>query len=57
VREDLRRERDGPTLVHAIQALHGSRILLPRRTEHRPARELLAVRYERFRQAASTGVE
>lgn len=52
VREDLRRERDGPTLVHAIQALHGSRIVLPRRMEYRPAQELLTVRYERFRQAA-----
>lgn len=52
VREDLRRERDGPTLVHAIQALHGSCIVLPRRMEYRPAQELLTVRYERFRQAA-----
>ncbi|MBL8529802.1 MAG: HNH endonuclease [Burkholderiales bacterium] len=57
VREDLRRERDGPTLVHAIQALHGSRIVLPRRAEHRPGKELLTVRYERFRQAAGAGVE
>lgn len=57
VREDLRRERDGPTLVHAIQALHGSRIVLPRRAEYRPGKELLTVRYERFRQAASGGVE
>ena len=57
VREDLRRERDGPTLVHAIQALHDSRIVLPRRMESRPAFELLTVRYERFRQAAQRGVE
>ncbi len=56
VREDLRRERDGPTLVHAIQGLHGSRIVLPRRAEHRPAAELLAVRYERFRQTTRSGV-
>jgi putative restriction endonuclease len=57
VREDLRRERDGPTLVHAIQALHDTRIFLPRRREYRPARELLTVRYERFRQAVGGGVE
>lgn len=53
VREDLRRERDGPTLAHAIQALHGTRIALPRRLDARPAQALLEVRYERFRQAAS----
>jgi putative restriction endonuclease len=57
VREDLLREHDGPTLVHAIQALHLSRIFLPRRMEYRPARELLQERYERFRQAAFRGVE
>ena len=51
VREDLRREKDGPTLVHAIQALHGSRIILPRRVDYRPAVELLEQRYERFQKA------
>jgi len=55
VREDLRREKDGPTLVHAIQALHGSRIILPRRVDYRPAVELLEQRYERFRHAQSGG--
>lgn len=57
VREDLRRERDGPTLVHAIQALHDSRIVLPRKLEYQPARDLLEMRHERFRQAADSGVE
>lgn len=51
VREDLLQERDGPTLVHAIQALHQSRIVLPKRHEFRPGQELLEIRYERFRQA------
>lgn len=51
VREDLLRERDGPTLLHAIQGLHRTRILAPGRPEFRPGRELLEVRYERFRQA------
>ena len=55
VREDLRREHDGPTLVHAIQALHDTQIVLPRRTEYRPDKELVVVRYERFRQAAASG--
>jgi len=50
VREDLLRERDGPTLVHAIQGLHQRRIELPRNTRLQPSRELLEVRYERFTQ-------
>lgn len=49
VREDILRERDGPTLVHAIQALHGSPIFLPKRPECRPANDLIEIRYERFR--------
>jgi putative restriction endonuclease len=53
VREDLRHEEDGPTLLHAIQGLHDSRIILPRRIDYRPGVELLEQRYERFRQAQS----
>ena len=53
VREDLRHEQDGPTLVHAIQALHGSKIILPRRVDYRPGVELLEQRYERFQKAQS----
>ena len=53
VRPDIRRERDGPTLVHAIQALHGSRIVLPRSVPLRPDRERLEMRYKLFRE--STG--
>lgn len=57
VREDLLREHDGPTLVHAIQALHQSRISLPRKSEFQPARNLVEKRYDRFRQAAQSGVD
>ena len=53
VRPDILKERDGPTLVHTIQALHGSRIILPRRSDLRPAQDLLEIRYERFRRGAS----
>ena len=53
VREDLRHEKDGPTLQHAIQGLHDSRIILPRRVDYRPGVELLEQRYKRFRQAQS----
>lgn len=52
VRPDIRRERDGPTLVHAIQALHGTRIVLPRSAPLRPDPELVGMRYELFRQGA-----
>lgn len=48
VRPDLLIEEDGPTLKHAIQGLHGQKISLPRKAEHRPSVALLANRYERF---------
>ena len=50
VRPDILRERDGPTLVHAIQALHLTRISVPRAHDQRPDRALLEIRYEQFRQ-------
>jgi putative restriction endonuclease len=49
VRPDILEERDGPTLVHAIQALHGTRIHVPRRIDLQPSQELVAIRYQRFR--------
>ncbi len=52
VRPDVLREHDGPTLRHSIQGLHNRRIILPRRRIDRPALDLLAARYERFREAA-----
>ena len=45
-------ERDGPTSRHAIQGVHGTRLLIPRRKESQPDSELLAKRYERFRAAS-----
>ncbi|MBI2822534.1 MAG: HNH endonuclease [Acidobacteria bacterium] len=50
VRLDILREHDGPTLVHAIQGLHGARIFLPTPPELRPARDLVEICYEQFRQ-------
>ena len=49
VRPDILRERDGPTLVHAIQGLHGARIVVPTAFAHRPDPALVEARYERFR--------
>ncbi|MEX2376392.1 MAG: HNH endonuclease [Dehalococcoidia bacterium] len=54
VRPDLMDEVDGPTLVHSIQALDGKRIVLPRRKQHYPMQDLLALRYERFIEAGTT---
>ena len=54
IRPDLLAETDGPTLRHAIQGLHGQRIILPRRQEHRPSVELLSTRYDRFLEVATT---
>jgi putative restriction endonuclease len=48
VRPDLLREKDGPTLVHAIQALHNSRIMLPHVASLRPDPARVAARYQGF---------
>lgn len=52
VRPDILRERDGPTLAHAIQGLHGQSIILPRTVAHRPDPERLELRYGQFREAS-----
>ena len=51
VRADILEEHDGPTLLHALQGLHGARALLPRSGRQRPSRERLEERYARFLQA------
>ena len=50
VRKDVREERDGPTLQHALQGLHRATLTLPRSHEAWPSPELLEERYERFRE-------
>jgi len=54
IRPDLLVETDGPTLRHAIQGLQGQPIILPRRREHLPSVDLLAMRYDRFLEAATS---
>jgi putative restriction endonuclease len=51
VRRDVMEERDGPTLLHALQGLHGEAMTLPSQRAARPDRELLEERFERFRLA------
>jgi putative restriction endonuclease len=53
VRPDLLLEEDGPTLKHAIQALHGQPISVPRNPDLKPSAELLSTRYSQFLEAAS----
>lgn len=54
VRSDILDESDGPTLQHAIQGLHDTRIILPRASQNRPSREFLERRYGRFLELASS---
>jgi putative restriction endonuclease len=51
VRPDILKETDGPMLIHGLQSLHGSKIIVPRIYDMRPNPEFLHVRYERFRAA------
>jgi putative restriction endonuclease len=52
VRGDVLAERDGPTLLHALQGVHRSELVIPTRRAARPDRYLLEARYERFRTSA-----
>lgn len=49
VRRDVMEEHDGPTLLHALQGIDGSSLVLPRSVLQRPDTALLEERYERFR--------
>jgi putative restriction endonuclease len=51
VRPDILNETDGPMLIHGLQKIHGTKIIVPRLTELRPNPEFLNIRYERFRAA------
>ncbi|MFC1618761.1 HNH endonuclease [Candidatus Neomarinimicrobiota bacterium] len=51
IREDVLHEYDGPMLQHGLQGMHHSQLILPRNKEWWPDRELLDIRYERFREA------
>ncbi len=48
VRQDILNESDGPMLIHGLQKIHGTKIIVPRLTEFRPNPEFLHIRYERF---------
>lgn len=54
VRPDIMNETDGPTLKHVIQGLHGKQISVPRKRADRPDLALLANRYDRFLEVATS---
>jgi putative restriction endonuclease len=51
IRADVLEEEDGPMLLHGLQELHGSGIILPKAEGLRPNRDYLAERFGRFRAA------
>jgi putative restriction endonuclease len=51
VRKDVLTETDGPMLLHGIQGLHNSKIVLPRHSDLRPDPALLSRRWEIFKMA------
>ena len=54
VRPDILAEKDGPTLAHAIQGLHGVRISLPRKVSDTPDLDRVKHRYQMFREMADS---
>ena len=52
VRADILDEVDGPMLRHGLQAVHGSKIVLPRSAAKRPDLDGLEARYTAFREAS-----
>jgi len=51
IRSDVLAEEDGPMLLHGLQELHGSRIVLPKAELLRPNRDYLAERFGCFQAA------
>lgn len=52
VRRDILDERDGPMLLHGLQAMSGQLISVPSRNDWKPKTSLLEQRYEAFRTAS-----
>ena len=52
VSRSLLAEKDGPMLLHGLQGIHDSSIVVPRDQGLRPDANLLALRFERFKKAS-----
>ena len=46
--DKVRREEDGPMLLHGLQEMHGKNISVPRAAQLKPNREYLEARFARF---------
>ena len=51
VREDVLQEEDGPLLMHGLQNLHRSMLVLPKSVSDWPNKDYLDYRYQKFRNA------
>jgi putative restriction endonuclease len=51
VRGDILEEKDGPMLQHGLKDLHKSKIILPSSQKLWPNRELINIRYQKFKKA------
>lgn len=49
IRSDVMEDKDGPTLLYALQGVHGAKMVLPRHRASHPDPRLLEERFERFR--------
>ena len=49
VREDVLEEKDGPMLIHGLQGMHSTKIVVPRSAQLAPDRNLLEQRFVQFR--------
>jgi putative restriction endonuclease len=52
VRPDVLQEIDGPTLRYTLQEINGAAIQLPHKVSARPDKDLLEVRWRRFKEAS-----
>ena len=52
VRPDFLVQQDGPMLLHGIQELDGTRLIVPRSKSAQPDADRLEERYEEFREAS-----
>ena len=49
VKKEVLKEKDGPILLHGLQNLHQTKMILPRSKEHHPDPKRLEARYAEFR--------
>jgi putative restriction endonuclease len=53
MREDILDEEDGPVLIHGLQKIHKTKLILPPRNADWPSQESLEWRFKQFTEASS----